>query len=172
MELVQGQGGENAERGGTFQEHAPVMLAFAPNWPVRVVMLRVFGTAFMLAAASMWLLPVGGADGSLTVIKLGISVFFFFCGLALLMRNHQHAQPDAYFDPIRREVRVLQKNDRGRPQTILRRGYDSLGSVRFASNSVQLVDVDGSVLMRLVIDDANARAALKSQLSGMVTIVE
>ena len=155
-----------------FDEHSPVMLAFEPNWPARVVMFRVFGTALVLSASGMWLLPGTSIGSELMLFKLGISIFFLFCGLALLMRNHSDNQPDAYFDPIRHEVRVLQKNNRGRPQTVLRRTYDSLGSVNFSSNTVRLYDMDGSLLMRLVIDDADARQSLRSQLTGLVNITQ
>ena len=159
--------------GGTERDvAAPVMLSFAPNWPVRVVMFRVMGTAFIMAAAVMWLLPGAQVDAELMLLKLGTSVFFFFCGLALLMRNHEDNQPDAYFDPIRHEVRVLQKNDKGRPETILRRGYETLGSADFSSNAVELFDKDGTMLMRLVIEDADVRASLRAQLSGLISITE
>lgn len=157
-----------ASPGGRFQEHAPLMLSFAPNWPVRVVMFRIAGTALVLGAAGLWLLPDAAAGGDLKLFKLGISIFFFFTGLALLMRNHSDNQPDAYFDPIRNEVRVLQRNDRGRPETILRRSYDSLGCARFDNTSVELYDVDGSVLMRLLIDDAEVRKSLRQQLGRLV----
>ncbi len=159
-----------AEVSAGFEEQTPLMLSFAPNWPVRVVLFRVFGTALILGAAGMWMAPDISKETDLTLLKLGVSVFFFFCGLTLLMRNHEDNQPDAYFDPIRQEVRVLQKNDRGRPQTILRRAYDSLGGVDFAGNSVELFDVDGSLLMRLIVDDADVRRALRSQLGGMVSV--
>jgi hypothetical protein len=159
-------------RATTYEESLPVMLAFAPNWPIRTVLFRIAGTAMILSAAGMWLMPGTQVDSEMMLIKLGISVFFFFCGLALLMRNHEHNQPDAYFDPIRNEVRVLQKNDRGRPQTVLRRSYDSLGSADFSDTSVELFDVDGSLLMKLVIDDANVRQALRMQLSNLVTVTD
>lgn len=155
-----------------YEEHPPLMLSFEPNWPVRVVLFRIFGTAFILSASAMWLLPSEALGGEMLLFKLGISVFFLFCGLVLLMRNHVDNQPDAYFDPIRQEVRVLQKNNRGRPQTILRRRYDSLGGVDFSNGSVQLFDVDGRLLMRLMITDAEARQALQSQLSGLVQILK
>ena len=80
------------------------------------------------------------------------------------------ARPDAYFDPIRREVRVLQKNENGRPQTVLRRSYDTLGGARFAEDQVELFDVDGSLLMKLPLQSADVSHALKGQLSGSVTI--
>lgn len=170
MDSVQIRGAGMDPVAGTFQDHAPMMVAFAPNWRARAVMFRLLGAAMLVAASSLWVLPAPELDGELRLIRLGVSVFFLFCGLALFLRRTREIQPDAYFDPIRREVRVLRKNDRGRPQTILRRSYDSLGSAKFVNSSVQLVDVDGSVLMRLVIEDAGAREALRAQLAGMVRI--
>ena len=170
MNMAQKELAQAPHGAAAFPEQTPLMLSFAPNWPVRVVMFRVFGTALILGAAGMWVAPDISEGTDLTLIKLGVSVFFFFCGLALLMRNHEDNQPDAYFDPIRQEVRVLQKNDRGRPQTILRRAYDSLGGVDFSGNSVELFDVDGSLLMRLIVDDAEVRQALRGQLGGMVSV--
>jgi hypothetical protein len=158
------------DKASGFEEHPPLLLSFEPNWPLRVVLFRICGTAMILSASGMWLLPGEDLGSEVMLFKLGISVFFLFCGLALLMRNHADNQPDAYFDPIRNEVRVLQKNDRGRPQTILRRSYDSLGSVDFSRDSVSIYDVDGSRLMRLVIGNVDARHALRSQLSGVVKV--
>ena len=161
------------QQGNTgFGDSAPVMVRFVPNWPVRVVMFRVLGTVLLLGSAAMWVLPGSLADPDLAMIKLGVSVFFFFCGLALLMRNHQDNQPDAFFDPIRHEVRVLQKDDRGEPRTILRRSYDSLGSVDFGARVVALFDRDGSMLMRLSVEDADVRRALRIQLGGLVRLTE
>jgi len=67
-------------------------------------------------------------------------------------------------------VRVLQKNNRGRPQTVLRRSYDTLGSANFSGDTLELYDLDGSMLMRLPIDDANVRTALRAQLNGLVNM--
>jgi hypothetical protein len=153
-----------------FSESVPLMLSFAPNWPISTVLFQVVGTALVLSAPGMWLMPGSQYDADVVLIKLGVSLFFFLCGLALLMRNHVDNRPDAYFDPIRRELRVLQKNDRGRPQTVLRRAYDMLGSVRFTDNKVEVYDLDGTMLMRLPIDDAEVRHALRMQLSGAVNL--
>ena len=134
------------------------------------VFLRILGTALILSSALMWLLPGVDGDAQMVLIKLGFSIFLLFCGLAVLMWNHPDARPDAYFDPIRREVRVLQRNNRGRPQTVLRRSYDTLGAVKFHDKLVELHDMDGSVLMRLSLGSADARYALRQQLSGVVPI--
>lgn len=170
MEAVNQPKMQNAVVLPSFEEAVPLILNFAPNWPVRMVMFRIIGTALVLSASGMWLMPGSQYGSDVILIKLGVSLFFFLCGLALLMRNHQDNQPDAYFDPIRSEVRVLQKNNRGRPQTVLRRSYDTLGSVRFTENMVELFDLDGSMLMRLPVEDANVRSALRMQLAGVATV--
>ncbi|MDP5215920.1 hypothetical protein Q5Y75_01690 [Ruegeria sp. 2205SS24-7] len=154
----------------SFEEAMPLMIAFAPNWPARKVLFRIFGTAMILGSALMWLLPGADMSAEAATFKLGASLFFLLCGMALLMMHHVDNQPDAYFDPIRREVRVLQKNNRGRPQTVLRRSYESLGAARFTENLLEVFDVDGTMLMRLPIESPEVRDALRAQLSGMVNI--
>lgn len=151
-------------------ESAPLTIQFAPNWPLRTVLFRIAGTALILSASGIWLLPGSQVAADLMLLKFGTAVFFLFCGLALLMRNHEHNQPDAFFDPKRSEVRVMQKNNRGRPEVIMRRSYESLGSVDFSNDKVELFDVDGSLLMKLIVDDTNVRNALQSQLSGQVNV--
>lgn len=154
----------------TFNDAMPLILSFAPNWPIRTVLFQIAGTALVLSASGMWLLPGSQYEAEVILFKLGVSLFFFLCGLALLMRNHVDNQPDAYFDPIRGELRVLQKNNRGRPQTVLRRAYDTLGSVRFNDKTIEVYDLDGTLLMRLPIESAEIRHALRMQLSGVVNL--
>ncbi|SLN44879.1 hypothetical protein TRL7639_02408 [Falsiruegeria litorea R37] len=154
----------------SFEETVPLMITFAPNWPIRTVIFRIAGTALILGSAGMWVLPGTSVDPDLIVMKLGLSFFLLLSGMVLLMMHHVDNQPDAYFDPIRREVRVLQKNNRGRPQTVLRRSYESLGSVKFHERQMDLYDVDGSILMKLPLASPEVRQALRNQLSGMVNI--
>lgn len=154
----------------TLEDKVPLILNFRPDISFQSVTLRILGTALILGAALMWLMPGVGGDTQIVMMKLGFSIFMLFCGLVVLMLNHPDARPDAYFDPIRREVRVLQKNNKGRPQTVLRRSYDSLGSVRFLERSVELHDMDGRLLMRLTLGSNEVRHALRLQLSGAVPI--
>lgn len=145
----------------------PVKLRFDPSDNLVRTLFRGLGTVFILSSALMWLLP--GSLIALDVIpmKLGASVFFLLCGLALLMRNHVTALPEVYFDPIRREMRVLQKNDKGRPETVLRRGYDTLGGAYISTTMVELWNEDGSTLLRLPVVDPDLRMALRQQLGAL-----
>lgn len=161
---------EQAIEGSNFEKSVPVLIAFAPNWKARLVLARVVGAFLIVSAFSMWLMPGSAMASEVLPIKLAASLAFLIVGVSLLTIQVLDPRPDAYFDPIRREVRVLQKNENGRPQTVLRRSYDTLGGARFAEDQVELFDVDGSLLMKLPLKSADVSHALKGQLSGSVTI--
>ncbi|MBV1896238.1 MAG: hypothetical protein KUG70_07250 [Rhodobacteraceae bacterium] len=148
----------------------PIKLAQVGSAAIVSIILQICGTALILTAPALWLLPGSNVSADLLPIKLGMTLLFFLCGLVLLMRNHSDAQPEVYFDPIRREMRVLQRNDRGRPETILRRSYDTLGAVQFSKRSLEMWDVDGSVLMRLSLPDEKMRRVLRMHFSGLVRV--
>lgn len=153
-----------------YEKSVPVMVAFAPNWKARLVLFRMLGAFLIVSAFSMWLMPGSVIGADVWPIKMVASLMFLILGVSLLTLEVLDPRPDAYFDPIRREVRVLQKNENGRPQTVLRRSYDTLGGARFADDQVELFDVDGSLLMKLPLQSADVSRALKGQLSGSVTI--
>lgn len=153
-----------------FETSVPVKIAFAANWKARVILARIIGAFLIVSAFSMWLMPGSVIGVEVWPMKMLASMLFLIIGVSLLTIEVMDARPDAYFDPIRREVRVLQKNENGRPQTVLRRSYDTLGGARFDDGEVQLYDVDGSLLMKLPLESADVSRALKGQLSQNVTI--
>lgn len=153
-----------------FDKSVPVLITFAPNWKARMILFRVVGAFMVLSAFSMWLMPGSVMGTDVWPIKLAASLMFLIAGVSLLTIEFLDTRPDAYFDPVRREVRILQKNDNGRPQTVLRRSYASLGGARFDEGQVELFDVDGSLLMKLPLESADVSRALKGQLSQNVPI--
>lgn len=161
---------EQASTKAAYDKSVPLLISFAPNWKARMVLFRVVGAFMILSAFSMWLMPGSVMGAEVWPIKLVASLVFLVAGGSLLTIEVMDARPDAYFDPIRREVRILQKNENGRPQTVLRRSYESLGGARFDDNQVELFDVDGSLLMKLPLNSADVSRALKGQLSQNVTI--
>lgn len=161
---------ERSAQRAVFEKSVPVLITFAPNWKARLVLLRAVGAFFIVSAFSMWLMQGTVMGAEVWAIKLVASLAFLIVGVSLLTIQVSDTRPDAYFDPIRREVRILQKNENGRPQTVLRRSYDTLGGARFADDQVELFDVDGSLLMKLPLESAEVGHALKGQLSQNVTI--
>jgi hypothetical protein len=146
-------------------------LNFSPNWPLRSVMLRVMGAALVLSSTGIWVLPGAGHDPDLALMKIGVSVVFLFVGLILMTTNDPKSQPDAFFDPVRRELRILETARDGRSRTLLRRSYDSIGSVRFGENMVEIREADGQVLVTLPLPGLEARRQLRNQLAGTVPII-
>ena len=149
----------------------PVMLGFEGGRALIRTIFRIVGTALILTAPLMWVLPENTTAPDILLMKLGVSLFFLLCGLALLMRNHVDALPKAYFDPIRRELRILRKGADGTPRVVMRRSYQSLGGVRLSARSIAVLDADGSTLMELPIDSNETRMRLRDQLSGALQIV-
>jgi len=148
----------------------PVHVGFGPRFALVPVFFRFIGTFLILVAAAMWVLPGSASDADLVLMKLGASLFFLFCGVALVMIHHEENAPEVCFDPIRRELRVLVKSADGQPHVVLRRGYDSLGRVHFHNGRVELYDFDGRLLLGLRVSDPVRRAALENQLSQLVNI--
>lgn len=149
----------------------PLNLVLEANWTLRLVLQRFFGTAMLVSAAGLWLMPEAGAGHDLTLVRLGISLALVLVGLALLSPRDARSRPEACFDPIRRELRVLQCDAQGRPRTVLRRSYDTLGGARLTAATVQLFEADGSLLIELPLSSAALRGQLRDQLSGAVRIL-
>ncbi|TMV06398.1 hypothetical protein FGK63_14700 [Ruegeria sediminis] len=153
-----------------YETSVPVKIAFAANWRARLILFRALGAFLIMSAFAMWVLPGSAFGAEVLPIKAGASLLYLIFGVVLLTLEFVENRPDAFFDPIRREVRVLQKNENGRPQTVLRRSYDTLGGARFSDRQVELFDMDGSLLMKLPLPSAEVSHALKGQLSGSVMI--
>ncbi|KIC08329.1 hypothetical protein RA19_20365 [Leisingera sp. ANG-M1] len=149
----------------------PLSLRLEANWKLRLVLLRVLGAAMILSSTGLWLVPGAGADPEMNLIRIGISVAFLLAGLVLMTAHEAENRPEACFDPVRRELRVLQRDSRGRPRTVLRRSYDTLGGVRLTASTVQMFETDGSLLIELPVGSAAMRSHLRDQLSGAVRIL-
>lgn len=153
-----------------FASTMPLVLNFEANWRARTVLLRGLGVAVLLSATGLWLFPGSAADPELNLLKVGVSVVFFVLGLILLTVRDAHNHPEACFDPVRRELRILKMDAHGQPKTVLRRSYDTIGGARLTDGAVQLYENDGSLLVEVPLGSAAARSQLRDQLSGAVQL--
>ena len=132
--------------------------------------MQLLGAVFVISAMGLWVVPSVSGDPVLLAMKFGVSLLFTLIGLACLSASYTCVQPQAFFDPIRRELRVLHMNESGRPETVLRRSYDALGGVRIGKDKAELWDLDGSLLVTVPYSDPEVRASLRAQLSGVSPI--
>ncbi|WP_264213751.1 hypothetical protein [Leisingera thetidis] len=156
---------------GAIAGAVPLSLRLEANWKLRIVVLRLLGVAMILSSTGLWLVPGAGADPEMNLIRMGVSIAFLLGGLVLMTAHQPGSGPEACFDPVRRELRVLQRDSRGRPRTVLRRSYDTLGGARLTASAVQMLETDGSLLIELPIGSAEMRSHLRDQLSGAVRIL-
>lgn len=151
---------------------APLVLAFRPNWEARSVVLRLVGVLLVMAACGLWFFEAPVSANGLPVLRVASTVVFFFLGMVLLTFRNPWAAPEACFDPVRRELRVLRCDADGQRRTVLRRSYDSLAEVRLTQGGVQLFEKDGSLLMDLPLQNKEVRAQLMQQLGGKLRKAE
>lgn len=166
-----GPGVSGAAAFGATARAVPLSLRLEANWKLRVVMFRLLGAAMILGSTGLWLVPGAGAEPEMNLLRIGVSVAFLLAGLVLMTAHEPGNRPEACFDPVRRELRVLQRDSQGRPCTVLRRSYESLGGVRLTAASVQMYEVDGSLLIELPVGSAAMRSQLRDQFSGAVRIL-
>lgn len=148
----------------------PLVLSFEANWRIRAVLLRGLGVAMMLSASGLWLFTGSNVDPELNLMKVGVSVLLFVLGVALATLSTPGNQPEACFDPVRRELRVLRRDSHGRPKTVLRRSYDTIAGARLSKRAVQLFESDGSLLIEVPLGSVTAHSQLRDQLRGAVQL--
>ena len=133
---------------------APLRVSLEQGRSLLSRVLQGGGLALILSAGALWVMPGSQVDVTLLTMKLAVSLLALFSGVALWSANQTRTRPDVRFDPIRRDLRVLQRDRNGDSTTVLRRSYDSLGSARFTADTLELRDLGGTVVMRLRIDSA------------------
>ncbi|WP_278921474.1 hypothetical protein [Pseudophaeobacter profundi] len=159
------------QKGRVFASAPPLVLGFEANWRARSVLLRGLGVAMVVGACGLWLFPGNVADPELSLLKVGAAVLIIVVGVVLMTVQDMRNQPEACFDPLHRELRILRRDGRGRPRMVLRRSYDSLGGARLSAGAVKLYERDGSLLVELPLGGAAARSQLRDQLSGAVQLL-
>ncbi|MDK3019267.1 hypothetical protein [Pseudodonghicola flavimaris] len=152
------------------RRNGALSIVLAPRFSVDGALARFVGSVLVIASGAMWMLPDAQADADLVVMKLGASLFFLLVGVALMAYDDLLRRPEACFDPLRRELRVLRMAADGRVETTLRRGYDSFGRVEWRGHRVRIYEMDGTLLLGLTVREAAQRAQLSDQLAQHVNL--
>lgn len=154
-----GRTGRAVKRGQFMEKYA-----HEPGCPLRTIVLRLVGTALILSASGVWVIDAGMPGSEFLLLKLGVTVFCFLCGASLLSGEIRATEPAGDSRVVR-----LFPPERTARSSKERPGYGKRESTRLApprppAKFVDLRDSDGTVLMRLLIQDTKARGALRMQL--------
>lgn len=157
----------SAKRANKTLTERPICLSFPARNPGARLVFVVCGTALVICSGLMWLVPIPVPEVPAVVMKLLSSLFFMFCGLALLLRNHDEAKPEVHFDARHRELRVMQRDNHGRPQILMQRSYDTLGTVYISGSEIELWNKDGTPFVTLPVQDPEMRRQLRGQFGAL-----
>ena len=124
---------------------------------------RVIGSALVLAAFGFWFAPGGSWDADIALIKLGLSVFAGFAGLAVLSGERVVASVEVEIDTVRREIRLVRGKGRAR-EVVSRTAVRDLGQADMDGVMVRLWDADGALLAEVPLNDMSVRRGLMSML--------
>ena len=153
------------------QRRVPFVLDMKEGWALKRLLAGVVAAACFLAAAGLWVLPSSLMDPAAALIKSGLTAALLAGGISILRSLQAMTRPEACFDPVRRELRIWLKAGAGRPHTVLRRSYDSIGCVRLGLRSAAVYEPDGRLLLlRLPLSDARAHKLLRAHLLGAVPV--
>ena len=134
---------------------------------VRRVAIRsaktVGGMTLIVAARGLWIAPTTIGDGELVIMKLGLSLFLGFAGLAVMQRSYRKPAPEIEIDTIRREVRLVRGYGRQR-RVLGRMSIRDLGKAELCEDAVRLNTANGTFLAEVPLDDTQMRNSLCNAL--------
>lgn len=124
---------------------------------------KIAGTALMLAAAGMWVLPGASWDADVALIKLGLTVGVGLAGLTAWMAGRSVPLVEIEIDTVRREVRLVRGKAKSRT-LVSRTRIGDLGQAEVCGTMVRLWDGNGSLLAEVAMSDPAVRRSLTTVL--------
>jgi hypothetical protein len=152
------------------RRQVPFVASMTAGWDLKRLVLGGLAALCFAGAAGFWVLPGSLSDPQAALIKSGLTAVLAAAGASLVQAARALRRPEACFDPVRRELRIWVKAAGRRPHTVLRRRYDTIGSVRLGPRWAEFYEPDGRLLLRLPLADAQARQLLRAHLLGAVPI--
>lgn len=137
----------------------------APAWPQKTgeIACRALGVLLVLAALGLWIEPGAHMVTDLVLMKLGVSLFLGFAGLALMQHKSATQDPEVQIDTVRREVRIARP--RGRHRSVIRRiAIRDLGRAEAAGNVIRLTAANGALLAAITLNDPDTWSSLHGAL--------
>ena len=130
---------------------------------VRGLASRALGAVLVLTSLGLWIEPGTQMAVDLVLMKLGVSLFLGFVGLALMQDKPRAQDPEVEIDTVRREVRIARPRGR-RPSVIRRIAIRDLGRAEAVGDVIRLTAANGALLAAISLPDADAWSSLYGAL--------
>lgn len=123
----------------------------------------VIGMTLIVLSMTLWVAPMVAVEGDLIMMKLGLSLFLGFLGLAVMQIGQVKSDPEVEIDTIRREVRLVRGYGRQR-RVLGRTAIRDLGKANVDDDMVRLHTANGTLLAEVSLDDSDIRTSLCNAL--------
>lgn len=127
-----------------------------------------FGSALVISAIGLWLIPVTDGDAAMQLIKLLISVMMVSLGMMFIFSLRQSEDlPEVQVDLAKRELRVLKLNRADKSYVEATHSFDSLGRITLEDCHLSAEDAEGNLLVSVPLRDEETAAALREALRDL-----
>ena len=128
-----------------------------------------FGSALIISALGLWLVPGEPGDAAMQLIKLLVSVVLLALGAMFIFSLRQAAQlPEVQVDLKMRELRVLKHDKAQRQYVEARHGFDTLSEVILQDRLLIARDKAGHTVASVPLPDEATEKAIRSLLEGAI----
>lgn len=134
---------------------------------VVLLALRVLvGTALVAASLGLWIMPSGLGDPGMMLMKLLISLAFFWTGvLCFVPRPVRDDRPRIELDARARTLRVIYSDRAGGKGRVIEHDIDAMAELSLRDGLLTARDGDGRQIVALKVQNARTERMLQSALS-------
>jgi heme A synthase len=121
------------------------------------------GTAFLMAAIGMWVVPAG--DAPMQMIKLFVSMVMLGLGLMLMSSLDQSDDlPEVHIDTMNGQLRLMTTDSCGRLRLSTVYDLDTLSDISLEGRSLTACDAAGHKVVSVPLCDAESEQQLREVL--------
>lgn len=132
------------------------------RWAIRSVQ-TLGGATLILSALGLWVAPGASWDADLALMKLGLSLFLGFAGLAIVQLGRARPIVQVEIDTTRREVRLVRISGRHK-ELVDRTRMCDLGRAEARHGTVSLYDAHGDLIADVALSDPQTRTSVMGAL--------
>lgn len=132
---------------------------------VRKAVKMFVGSALVIAAGGLWLVPYGTEDAGLKLIKLLFSVSMLIFGMMFISAlNKGEMEPEIRVDAKNRRLTIVHSDESGHRERVQTIDLDDLAEFSLSDGALMARDASGQQVIAVSVSSKATEAALREAL--------